>query len=490
MNQLHPGWLGRGIIVMCVASAMVGCTTYQQQNKIAQPWHQSNLPVALKEAEAAVKSNGDGKDAIIWRLEQSTVLRAAGKTAESTEAFNLTEDRIDKYQQEAKTKLANETGAMFVNQAALPYRGRFYDGIMVNTYKALNHLQLKDCEKARVELNRAAERQKDAVEENRKRIEKAQDALQKQKADDQKIEDKKADDQKIEDKKTQDKIQKAQENEKFKTQMSASFGDLDQMKVYGDYVNPFTVYLDGLVCMANPGSGADLERARKAFQEVNGYVDNKFVKADLEAIEGVLQQSKAIPPTTYVIFETGSAPIRDQIRIDIPIMVISLSYVGAAFPKLKLQEDWLPGLRVTANGTNETTALVCSMDSVVGRNFKNELPTIITKTIAATIIKAAATTAANEAARQADSTAGIVMKSVTAAYQASVNIADLRTWTTLPKEFQVCRVPTPPDRKIELASVNGGPSTTVTVDEGTYNIVYVRSISASGPLLISQMKLK
>ena len=84
----------------------------------------------------------------------------------------------------------------------------------------------------------------------------------------------------------------------------------------------------------------------------------------------------------------------------------------------------------------------------------------------------------------------VAAKIAMAAYQAAVNISDLRTWTTLPKEFQVCRIPTPPDRKIELATTNGGQTKTVTVAEGTYNIVYVRSISASGPLLISQIKLK
>ena len=37
----------------------------------------------------------------------------------------------------------------------------------------------------------------------------------------------------------------------------------------------------------------------------------------------------------------------------------------------------------------------------------------------------------------------------------AVNIADTRTWTTLPKEFQVCCFPTPPDGKIELLTPTG-----------------------------------
>jgi len=39
-------------------------------------------------------------------------------------------------------KISNEAGALLSNQANLPYEGRAYDGIMLNTYKALNYLQL------------------------------------------------------------------------------------------------------------------------------------------------------------------------------------------------------------------------------------------------------------------------------------------------------------------------------------------------------------
>jgi hypothetical protein len=71
----------------------------------------------------------------------------------------------------------------------------------------------------------------------------------------------------------------------------------------------------------------------------------------------------------------------------------------------------------------------------------------------------------------------------------AVNIADERTWTTLPKEFQVARIPTPADRRIDLTAPNG-VKTSVTVGDGTVNMVYVKSINASTPLRVSQFKLK
>ncbi len=559
---------------------------------------------AVVEATKMADKNATGKDTVIWHLEQGTVLRGAGKYVESNKVFDEAQTRIDQYSQEAKVKVSNEAGALLSNQANLPYQGRTYDGIMLNTYKALNYLQMGDPDKARVELIRAYQRQQDAVEINKKRIAKVQEEADKSK-----------------DKKTMDK---AQQDPKFQSKIQGVYTNLDSLKAYADYVNPFTVYLDGLFFMANAADASDLERAHKSLERVAGFdPDNSYVKQDLAAADALIQ-GKPLRPTTYVIFETGCAPVRDQIRIDIPIIVAKVSYVGAAFPTLQPQGNYLSSLNVSANSilipaqdtvattatstiavtttttagdpppvaasdagtvtsdtnatvssataasgdtntivtsttvttgntnatvsstavadgdtnaivsrttttsntnttvasttvmtgdtnaivtsttttassttatttagcTTATTSPIASMDSVIGIDFKNEMPIVITKTIASTITKAVAAYAANQAASQQSDIAGLFMQLGTAIYQAAVNIADERTWTTLPKEFQVCRFPTPPDRKIVLETPDGIQKIPVTIEDGTINIIYVRSITATSPLLVAQMKLK
>jgi hypothetical protein len=242
--------------------------------------------------------------------------------------------------------------------------------------------------------------------------------------------------------------------------------------------------------MADAVDASDLERAHKSLERVAGFAGgNLYVKQDLAAVDDLIN-GKPLPPTTYVIFETGCAPVRGQIRIDIPIIVTKVSYVGAAFPTLKPQGNYQPSLTVTANGTSQTTSLVASMDSVIGLDFKNEMPVVITKTIAATVTKAVAAYAVNDAANQQDALGGLFAQIGTAVYQAAVNIADTRTWTTLPKEFQVCRIPTPPDRKLKLEPAGGGQKIPVTIADGTINIVHVKSINPVTPLLVTQIKLK
>lgn len=446
-----------------------GCRTYEQQNRVIQYWQQGSLPNAAAEATRMADQNANNKDAIVWRLEQGAVLRGAGKYQDSNTAFDTAQGKIDQFSQEAKVKLGHEAGALLSNLANLPYTGRAYDGIMLNTYRALNYLQLGESDKARVELIRAYQRQQDAVEDNKRRIENVQEEAAKSK-----------------DKATMDK---AQQDPGFQSQVQGTCADLDRLKPYANYVNPFTVYLDGLFFMANPADASDLERAHKSLERVAGFADgNGYVKQDQAALDN-LMKGKPLTPTTYVIFETGCAPLRGQIRIDIPIIVTKVSYVGAAFPTLKPQGNYVPSLTVTASGTSQTTSLVASMDGVIGLDFKNEMPVVITKTIAATVTKAVAAYGVNEAANQQDAVLGFISQVATAGYQMTVNIADTRTWTTLPKEFQVCRFPTPPDRKIEL-TVSGSQKTSVTIADGTINIVYVKSITATSPLLVTQMKLK
>ncbi len=100
-------------------------------------------------------------------------------------------------------------------------------------------------------------------------------------------------------------------------------------------------------------------------------------------VDGLIN-SRPLPATVFVIFETGCAPMRGQIRIDIPIIISKVSYIGAAFPTLQPQDNYLPNLTVLAeSGKSWNTALVSDMDSVIGLDFKNEMPIVITKTIAA-----------------------------------------------------------------------------------------------------------
>jgi hypothetical protein len=435
-------------------------------------WVSSQYDEAARQFEKKARKADGGKDGVIWHLEAGTVLRALGHYEQSNVHFEAAATQIEEYEAKADVRLGNELGATMSNQQNLPYEGRPYDKIMLHTYRALNYLALGEVDKARPELIRAYQRQQDAVTENARRIEKAREA-ERESANRQ-------------------QIQAARNDPGLNARLSDLTRNLEGFKVYADYVNPFTVYLDGLYFLHAGAGASDRERATKSFRrviEVAG--ENPAVQGDLALIEGLAaaQPVEANQPLTYVIFETGRAASRDQERIDIPIIIADVSYVGAAFPRLEFHENHLASLGVGAGDRQEQTGLVASMDSIIALDFKNEWPAILTKTLISTVAKGAAAYAANTAARQQEDWAGLLMRIGTAIAQAAVNIADTRTWSTLPKEFQVARLPTPEDRVIRLTGP-AGPVAEVQLIDGTVNVVYVRSVTSSSPLLISQFKLK
>ncbi len=452
----------------------VGCATYNEQTAVMSgAWSAGNFKVAAQEISLKADKAGQSKDAVLLRLEQGAAWRAAGDFRKSIEAFDAAEALVNRFDEQAKVKVASETVAVLSNLSMLPYEGFAYDKIMMNTYKAADYLQLGEPEKARVELNRALERQREAVKLNSARLEQVQ-AQANATA------------------KNPGYNQKDVENDPRVRQQMAEMNDrLGRLKHYADYVNPFTEYLQGIYFVAQAADASDLERARKALERVSQMVaDNRYVREDFQMVN----EGRVLPALTYVIFETGRGPSRIETRFDLPVGIYvgpEVPYIGAAFPKLAFHEDQLSPLTVTAGGTSYTTETVASLDGIVSQEFQNELPMVITKTLMATAVKAGAAYGVQEGLSKALGDSGKKLGALLSGlYQYAVNRADLRTWTTLPKEFQVCRFPTPPDRILKLAGPTGTPTATVQLAEGTVIVVWVKAVSATAPLAVSQFKLK
>ena len=444
----------------------------QDSSNLTDFWHRGELDKAVTEATKLADKNATSKNAVICWLEQATVLRAAGKFEASNKAFDAAAAKIDDYAAKAKIRLSSEAVSIVASPASLPYEGRGYDGIMLETYRALNYLSLGLADQARPALIRAYQREQDAVEDNKRVIARTQEAAAQAKD------------------KEKEATAHAQNDEKFKGQVSNLTADLNDLKAYGDYVNPFAVYLDGLYFMVQSTGTADLERAHKSLERCVSFAENNdYLKQDLAVLDGIIA-GKPMIATTYVIFETGSAPEREESTLDIPLFGSGSSYTAAAFPKLALQPDFAPNLKVLAAGNNYVTAPVASMDSVIGNDFKShELPLVQSKTIGLAVGKAIGISVGNRAADQASPLLGIFTKKLTDVVSKKLNAADTRTWTTLPKEFQLARFATPADRKLEFSTSNG-VKTSVLVSEGSVNLVYIKSITADASLLVNQIILK
>ena len=77
---------------------------------------------------------------------------------------------------------------------------------------------------------------------------------------------------------------------------------------------------------------------------------------------------------TYIIFESGSAPIRKQFRLDLPLFIFSkdIPYVGVNFPYLQPIDSYTPYLRAEGGGVAVNTEKIADMDDII-RNTKAEV---------------------------------------------------------------------------------------------------------------------
>ncbi len=453
--------------LLCLAG---GCASYNEQAAgFAQAWNAGNFPAAAAEVNKTAEARAGSRDAVVWRLEQGAVLRGAGRLEPSNRAFDLADEKISEFETRAKTSVSEEFQVLLTNLSKADYRGHACDRVMLNTYKALNYMELGEMEKARVELNRALQRQRDAVTENARRIEAAREAAaQKRKG---------AADQPGYD------ISRTQNDPRFQAKLDQIYARQDQIKPYADYVNPFSVFLDGLYFLTQGTSPSDVERARKSFERVLQMTDdNEYIRQDYELAEKV-KKGQALSPVTYVIFETGRAPGREEVRIDVPLFLVNneVPYAGIALPRLVYHDDHTPFLIVNTPAGEARTRRLCSMDSVVTTEFDNEFPVVVTKTLIAAGAKALASYGIKEATKD-EGWAGVLAQVATTVYQAAMNQADLRCWKTLPKEFQYCRLPTPADRRLTLTAPGTNETKIIDLADGIVNVVYARAVSAAAPL--------
>jgi len=265
---------------------LTGCASYESQTgSFRGAWNGGSTGQAAQIASREAGKRSDSRDAVVWFLEQGAALRAAGQFAASNHAFEQAEKRIAFYDRQAKLRLSREATGLLTNLAALPYEGRGYDRVMLNTYQALNYLQLGQTETALVELRQAHAEQDAEVVRNARRIVAAR--------------------------KSAGEFERAIRGAK-----------LDELQPdialdYGAFVNPFTDFLHALCLwnLAADGRENALVSLRRIYSTLGG---PGFLSDEIGMVDRILGGAKH-PDLTYVIFETGVAPIRREVRLDVPL---------------------------------------------------------------------------------------------------------------------------------------------------------------------------
>lgn len=376
-------------------------------------------------------------------------------------------ERIIKYQREQILlgSAADYIQKLTVNDAAMEYYATMYDSIMLNTYKSIDYMAQHKFDDARIELNRALDRQRRAKEIYAELIEKQREAIRDEESSDG----------------IGEIIKKTLNSSETQDAINNHYSNLKEFSVYPEFVNPFTVYLAGIFFCIQGDYQKSLDLLKEASSMIpnNGVVLDDFKRAD-----AALSGKKIDEDYVWIVFENGFAPVKEEFLIEIPMFLISgdVKYVGLALPEYKPRPSSLKSISVKGrNSKTFNTEIVADMDRVYLTEFKYKYNDIITRAIFSTLLKSYEQYLAQQTNGYLGLATSILSKMTTR--------VDTRSWTTLPKNFQVTRMLIPKDRNLQLQI--GDITKNIQLEKNAKNaIVYVRAPDSISEPSISVINFK
>jgi len=407
------------------------------------------------------------RDNLLWLLYLGQSEFFDHNLSASISSFNKAENLMKVYREQILAQdITQEIGSILSNDNTRPYIGNEYDGIMTNTYKALSYLHQKDYSGARVEFNRAVDRQRRAKEFFSASIAQEKEALAQNDKD------------KVDVTKSDEKT----ENRQLQKTINTYYPELNSYKVYPDFINPMTNYLAALFALAND----DNAKAQYLLKEAMAMLpNNTVIQEDYERINTPGQSQESV----WVIYEEGLAPVLDEMRIDFPAWIFTsqVDYVSIALPKMRQRAGAFSHLDIRDKDYLITqTQLLSSMQRVMHTEFKMNYPHIMKRAALSAISKAALQNISK------NSGSNLVNFAATA-YSILSTQADTRMWTSLPKHFHVARFNKKDRKSIDIyTSVNETYNykiATVDLVDAKHSLIYVKIPTLAHKVNISTFSL-
>ncbi|MGT0071548.1 hypothetical protein V5H68_01675, partial [Helicobacter pylori] len=248
------------------------------------------------------------KNALLWDLQNGLSALYARDYKTSLGVLEQAEQRFDKTQS-AFTRGAGYVGATMINDNVRAYGGNIYESVLINYYKAIDYMLLNDSANARVQFNRANERQRRAKEFYYEEVQKAIKEIDSSKKHNINMERSRVEVSEI---------------------LNNTYSNLDKYEAYQGLLNPAVSYLSGLFYALN----GDKNKGLGYLNEAYGISQSPFVAKDL-----VFFKNPNRSHFTWIIIEDGKEPQKSEFKIDVPIFMIDSVYnVSVALPKLEKGE--------------------------------------------------------------------------------------------------------------------------------------------------------
>lgn len=462
-------YINKLILFCSLFLGIVGCsifTDYPGETSDARnAFYGGNFDYALQ------RYNEESQDSLIRvlaLLEAGTVAHTAGRYGESKNRFSQAEALMDEFENRAKisaSESAEGLGAVTVNDKTMPYEGMAFEKVMLKTYQAFNYLMEGGPQDALVEIKGAQNRQNQAYDQYVAEIERDQNQAV------------------------------SGDYQGFVTDFRQKFNDTSRSAAgkYGEYnvasdKNVFqiagTYYLSSIIYeMLGDVNDSYIDLKRLYTMNPSFYYGKlDYLRAckklgfqdEMRTLEGAGLSASELPPDEYgsvvVFFQCDEAPMKEERSFTIPTG--GAGFQKIAWPVYVPSRTYATHLDLDVNGQTASTETLSDMNAISIRYFIEYSRARIIRTavrIAAKIIGQKATEAA---VRESSGDGWGALAGLTASAIASyTEQADLRSWLTLPRSFQACRLYLPPGQYSGIIKVkNFGGGTIRQIDLGPVKI--------------------
>ena len=368
------------------------------------PYSNSFAPIERDiqdEKYAAALARLDGtqpaaRDSLLHELNRATLLRMMGSYKESTESYERAKVIIDQFD---AVSVSEQTSAMLVNDGMAAYSGEQFERVFVHIFSALNYLSQGDTQGARVEVLQA----------------------------DQLL-------QTLNGKYSTDALMHYLSGVIFEALGEQNDALIAYRHAYDDYKNGF------FGVPLPPQLKLDLIRttARLRFTQENRQYRQEF------GIEGAPAWDRN-DGELIVIVSTGLVPIKrahdDVVSLPTGVYRLSLPYYVQ-----RPRYGSAPTLAVSGSGAEKSAQLERFSDvaRIATATLDDQMAGIVAKTVARMVAKEVAARAVGQAsAGNGNNNNAALVSLVANLFNAVTEVADTRSWLTLPDEVYIARLRLP-----------------------------------------------
>lgn len=384
--------------VLVVLLGLLGCASARMSDhEVDRLFRNGQYEEAAQKLELGLKAQGDnGRDLLLYLLDQGLSLHSAGKYEESNRAF-LRADKVAEIKD--YTSLSAEVATLITTDNLKDYPGEDFENVLINTYLAMNFALMGEVEDALVEARRVNQKLYRMVNEGKRKY--------KQNA--------------------------------FVRYLSAVLYEMERNydDAYIDYQNTEKLMHDF------PGLGRDLWRCAwlqrmpeemERWDEVYGLTKEDHAQARLVG-------PKSKKGEIIVLYENGISPVKRP------------NPQFSQLPKFYSRFNPVAQAQIEVNGAVlGTTSFLENIEATAIHNLEEKYGGMIAKKLAGVVAKEAL---AYGIAKKTDSPlVGFLARMVMYASDQ----ADLRSWNLLPKDLQMTRIVLDPGTyQVRALPVGAGP---------------------------------